>query len=1368
MKNKSAFILIIVLALLGVLSFLGLTLYTESTNQKNLASNSLGHTKVKLLARSGIELATLKLNGFTQNGPGLLAVPEFSTWEYVDDNDNRCEVSAKDANGQININDGIQAGRFELGGSYDANAIDPWPAPLELASGEKLKSENVSALINLRLRRLLNAYGDAHKFVAELGWPVWRKSDFQGSGGSFGTSFEFTSTAAGDRYKSMPSVDVDGLGLTDPVEIAQKGRGFGDRIIAARPPKGYGNLEDIKLIVDDWGNDWLPEAYVEETTFFEMVQHDLTTLSHEDTQFYRLLREHGEDSDGDGFADFQNDFTNSRIDGMLMLDASPPDFSHHVWRRHSVPLINLNSASEFVKSAVFYAPTNVSYLCEGVVIDNTSFQNSNIHRNLDTRPTLGVGGPSFPSSRMTENGFLWAQPDHDVNVQKNRLMSLRDALNLSQAYEHYSGYYNLPTDSFDRFSQFLRRCGFYESDGNTEVADFERATILQPNSKLTPLGMRLNKDIAYFRQNYLEATLPHILSCTRRIPGFMGGPVSLLSPYVQEGGGQNFLIQTSKVPEDDMVLKNVEDFVFRSHIPKICFLSHGIFNVISSAQILRGGSALQHKIASHIKLFSSELVRSQKDFKRYFESSLSSSQSMIGPELDAYEPCTFLSVVGLKDDPVVRGFDSNHNFAYEFDQSLAKDRGNIEFQDPASDPVVTAIAQPTMKIHSPPAPYSDVQFNQSAFDTLRNAVPAINQTWRVYKTAEEVLTDDADIFGLLADVEGLVGEDGEELLLAGADNSTENINKLLNAYRNLGYSSGDEVMFYLHKLGLLGTSTWAPDFNNGTPTTIGFGKHQWNSYLEGDSKSIFSSGQAASDLSPFGGVFLSSFGHGPRASSFANEFADSLYFRPNVIIPNNPPTDLPYVGTHFSKGAVKLWVRQPSGYQCAFARKSLFHLTLWDYVELMNFDTAVKTDRIRPYHLSLFLEGRTMSASRTIPNQISLEHSYAIAPQMGEVTIQPPLNLQPIPTLIPFTNQPSIYGDPFRLQYRYFMGLPNVLNWIDLEEAGFLTDYFPNQSAIINTGYRHKAIQSVADDKVYEFQPGQWTRVVCNWDFQPKFDNKHQRFCVETHIDLGTAPDNPGDPDEPDKSAVTGVDALPSFDRNQMFAIGEMPSIMTYSSASPMEDFTWTTNAAPSPLIQNGRYVPRNRLNSLVDNIDVQFGFQNAYLNLDGLNAYFDTDLNPGPPDRYDLRQFGRELFFKVEVPKGAKIIQVGVKNYEFIKRAYYEDEYNEQIVNSPELDLNLYDRSSDSNVSAVASKTSVVKLISSNRPMASPRKKYFNSDVSIAPEDAYLRLSYKTQPVGLGASFTDDSINTIPWVTSISYRYKLPRVLHLSWISSN
>lgn len=740
---KKGFILLIVLSLLAAMTLLMLHLVEVVKLERELSNDYLNKTRSRILARSGLEYATASVLGNnpvrTQLAINNEIVP-LGNGTYGTEKD-IFELSVKEANGKININDGLKAGSLEsiddanrqtpINWVYDASVVDPWPM-------SDLEAPDKSGLINLRLRRLLNAYGDTH--IAEANGNVtvtdW---NYNAGFGSLPGTLKFTSSATGDRGKSMP---LPAAAL----------RGLGDVLITNRPRSGYEKIDDAKGIINSWGNLHLSATYMGDETFYDKVTGDLTINSFEDNTFNRLRTETAAtfDSIDDNVnkADsahmwhYQNNHKDCRFVPNF-LDRFPINLTdnsgngevdpktglvikvdNHLWAPHSVSLINLNSASRLVKAATFFAPTNVSYLCEGAVThEDRAMDRDDRHiypsRGGDYqylqymgigRSSIGVRGPCFNPIKMTENG----QDDSDPNVQVNRLMSMRDAMKLAKAYEvaqeiastdptkdilNFEDFKNFLTDYrkdkrisspssviYERaeiiplnttgskkgtikFDNLLNRVIYYGKKSNSDSGDITKkvqALFVDPDdpydtdvvwvSQYWPEATDTLYDSSdhwaggWFLEDYVERTLPHIFSCVRRIPGYLGAPAALTSPYMivepycfidvltsplkrdnlgrlrNAGGALYPLTETTKIDEVQKHITrqpkiSVEDLVTRHTIPKVCFLSQGYFDIRSVGVVRNDQDEIVAKTTMRIsaQLFETKYFRTQKDIVSLME-----------------------------------------------------------------------------------------------------------------------------------------------------------------------------------------------------------------------------------------------------------------------------------------------------------------------------------------------------------------------------------------------------------------------------------------------------------------------------------------------------------------------------------------------------------------------------------------------------------------------------------------------------------------------------------------------------------------------------------------------------------------------------
>lgn len=793
-EKKRGFILLIALSVLAALTLLVVHLLEAVQLEKELSNNYSNKARSRLMAKSGIEytmaliISKSAVKGDIDFEGDELAV---GIGTFALDSDN-FKLDVKDSNAKININDGMEAGYLEMtedakrddvpDWTYAADELDPWPEsdPAFTALPENGKS----GLLNLRLRRLLNAYGDAHiaeSYRNQSDLTEWEYDVAFGSGLPGG--LEFRSSATGDRGTTMP----------DPVTD----QGLGDVIIINRTQMGYKALREIKNMVNTWGTDNLPSTYLDNETFYDKVTVDLTVRSYEDDKFNRLRTETAAIVDfgmkvdnselfstqtvahmwayqnnhmdcrfvPNYLARFPLDLTDDSGNGTLdptdtSYDLANPDDSvtidavNNLWSPHSVALINMNAASRLVKAAVFYAPINVSYQCEGSLSNtehgwsqstNEVEDNNDSSYDRDGRPFLtdyidgfhgiGVRGPCFNETRMTENGIDYTS---NANVQVNRLMSMRDAMKLAfhydmvkededydQTFHELNGDERTEILNFDDFKTFLSD---YRKNtrGNSATGDeiiYERAEII-PLKKSTFFtdktryvinfdetasdnttgiiyyGKNSNSDTGnsaqkvqalfydnedpfnndplwvsmywpdsgnfsqgddwrggYFLEDYIERTLPHIFSCVRRLPGYLGAPLALTSPYMivepyaavdpisntwprdnfeassytYSGWGSSPPSQHSstldnKYKEWKTLLGrqpkiSVEDLVTRHSLPKVCFLSNGIFDISSVGQVKddQGEIVAKTTITVQVQIFETKYFRYQDEFVELME-----------------------------------------------------------------------------------------------------------------------------------------------------------------------------------------------------------------------------------------------------------------------------------------------------------------------------------------------------------------------------------------------------------------------------------------------------------------------------------------------------------------------------------------------------------------------------------------------------------------------------------------------------------------------------------------------------------------------------------------------------------------------------
>ncbi|MGE4159219.1 MAG: hypothetical protein AB7F75_08990 [Planctomycetota bacterium] len=696
-QTRDGFVLLIVIALLGGLAYLALELLSVSVMAEKLSQRSLGISKVRLLARSGIEMSSLMLKSTLRH----LDARPIAVHSGVVTLDVSPDVNGHDAtvymyadlSGRINVNDGIAAGQAEIPSTYDAKALDPW---VDAASPD------ISALINFRLRRLLNAYGDVHKFASDriaegvpqaAIFPSWNTLN-----ASHQKPVNFTCSAGGNWGASQPA-----------------GQGFGDAVISQRPQGGYRDLAELEGAVNAWGALHLHTSYLGSKSFYDVVRQDLTVRSYEDAAFFRMAREFGAFGQNPGYP-------LSPYPLMYALDTDPPDLTS-LWRPHPVPLINLNAASFHVRAAIFYAPVNVRYLCEGGILDRVEFDPlmgpsglSNAYgcKNMETfTPTMGVGGPCFPLGNagsgfgMYENG-VWKNVT-TVGIQTNSLMSLRDAMILAGAYEAYAeGMAGSPgliypggyPESFDAFAAMLKA--------------IEAENLALPYERVPPLGTRINagrdltqyphypdddptstEDVYVFRQTYIERTLPHILSCVRRMPGWLDAPAALLTPYLHPVIDNNLSDASEFTPTP---LRSVDDFTIKFHIPKVDFQPGGIYNLSSRSSLYQDGIALKASIETDQRIFTTRHIRTQMDFQAMSAQFplATNTAVVIGPEVNGSH--SQLGTIGMQSSRITVPWKGHYTFSRNYLSpddlytEMTGDLGGVPWWP--ADPTVGSLVEP--------------------------------------------------------------------------------------------------------------------------------------------------------------------------------------------------------------------------------------------------------------------------------------------------------------------------------------------------------------------------------------------------------------------------------------------------------------------------------------------------------------------------------------------------------------------------------------------------------------------------------------------------------------------------------------------------
>lgn len=1137
--RRQGFILIIVVAVLGVLAALATQLAQSSIQARMLSGLQVATSRVRLMCRSGLEFGIIKhieRLASSQGGGGSSSPTAYDVVLDPVAGADHTWVVIKDTAGCINPNDGIRAGLMELGTNYIPNQVDPWPmgsaaTPWPTNPADLDDPLAISGMINLRLRALLNAYGDVHRYLAtdDLGWP--------GTPGHVpGTPFTFTSTESAPRGISIPGMNSIGDTLTTNEDCGAMSMGLGDRVVGSRPADGYSLISQVATIIDAWGVEFLDPAYLAGDSFFEKVSDDIALGTFEDDRFFRLREEHGL---------FEADHmkpTNKRsqIRTRMFLDSNPPDFvNRQKFFPHSVALINLNSASDFVKAAVFYAPSNVSYQCEGTALDLIKPKGKYVAMK-NGRDWVGVGGPSFNPAIMMENGVVTPN-----NHQPDRLMSLTDSLKLSTLY----GQATTRPLSFPQFAHWLsiiRKSGqmTYERAMTRTFGGHRLPYITPPNEDASIIDL----EPAYFTQEYVELTLPHVFSCNRRLPGYMGAPMPLLSPYLQQGEHRaNWTHQTYQGP----ALRSVEDVVYRSHIPKVAFLPHGPVRIRSKGVLVEGVNRMTHTLTAELVLHETKLLRTQKDFEDHTDFSATSPAILIGPEprqpgaLPPYSPVPSerFGVVGLRDTCENYPQDSNGQVRAKLDfngnlNAVAGSSSNLIPKNSSNDQEIRGEGTEITGGYPVLGPNGDSwAVVQSKLNNLRNIMGIYTDPWDPY-TTWRVPPDTRDLrVELYRKMTNSHPPDEPTMNSYFAANASLFVGTSgsVDLVRDPGQTF-DEMSYNVTRL--VGHSDLLPDSATIWALWATLGPDQpvnWRvgaprqgdrplvaSPMEGPGISMFGTGSTGCDLSPFGGLMFSSRGHGVRANK---SFADSFYLRPAEAFGPAPVK----IGPRFNRGYVSLWVRMPSGYHSSNVRRSIFQLNLHEKA-LMRYPSAAFPGGLakdlhqnlttsgptimtyRPVQFSLYLEGDTSvspnsEALYTVVGKHQKDcarrayNSYVTYPEEWD-----PYNLTPVPisvtnanflsSTLPNSLSPSTqYGYPANLNepFNKIMYSPVVdhatmwLNFSALLDPKLLR--YPDQNANYS--------MELQEDP-YSNLPGGWRRVVCRWDLQIPPAGTNERFAVVT------------------------------------------------------------------------------------------------------------------------------------------------------------------------------------------------------------------------------------------------------------------------------
>ncbi|MGE4157807.1 MAG: hypothetical protein AB7F75_01790 [Planctomycetota bacterium] len=308
--KKSGFVLILVVALLGVLGFLAIDLAFQSRQSRVLSLNTVGLAKATLAARSGIEKGLqgtvayarrpvagllfsqqlmsagedVNRNGLLDPGEDLDGDGRLSIQSFLDDR--APSLALADATGgvsllvddgehtrgitwrnavtapeqlctlrisvpSIDLNAGVMAGEGQAGQDFMTNHTVMYSA------------SSLTHPFNIPLRRFLNAWGNHHKYLAMVRPDKTYNFDRSSDMGLIDSPENLMDTAANARnpifsfdvFNPSGNHALDSLG--NPVFSEPP---LGDLILAARPGGGYRRVADVLSLVEAYVTSWVDMA----------------------------------------------------------------------------------------------------------------------------------------------------------------------------------------------------------------------------------------------------------------------------------------------------------------------------------------------------------------------------------------------------------------------------------------------------------------------------------------------------------------------------------------------------------------------------------------------------------------------------------------------------------------------------------------------------------------------------------------------------------------------------------------------------------------------------------------------------------------------------------------------------------------------------------------------------------------------------------------------------------------------------------------------------------------------------------------------------------------------------------------------------
>lgn len=309
MRVERGFILVIVVALLGVLAFIAVDFAFLSQQSRHLSQKSLGLSKATLSARSGLEKGLeaavwqarnpgpkpfqavmdsagedVNRNGIVDAGEDIdgdgrvsslpleedrtpsLALPDATgvrslvvtakglqrgvTWRNSSTNpDQYCLI--RHAVPSLDLNAGVVAGEGPVGQAYTmANGGG-------FGGGSNYSASDILHVFNQPIRRLLNAWGNYHKYLAMVRPGKTYNFDRSTDMGRIDSPQNLMPDLAGAHN---PAASFDDFNPSGNHGTVLSELPLGDLLLASRPVGGYTSVESALPIVEGYVKSWIDKA----------------------------------------------------------------------------------------------------------------------------------------------------------------------------------------------------------------------------------------------------------------------------------------------------------------------------------------------------------------------------------------------------------------------------------------------------------------------------------------------------------------------------------------------------------------------------------------------------------------------------------------------------------------------------------------------------------------------------------------------------------------------------------------------------------------------------------------------------------------------------------------------------------------------------------------------------------------------------------------------------------------------------------------------------------------------------------------------------------------------------------------------------